>query len=373
MVQQIKKKTEGFPINRKNLWLLSLLAILTFALAACGSSKKTNKSGSEASDIAFKVNSGEYVTITKYDETDEKTYLKLNVTVQNKSKNEIPVNSSNFSLYGSKDDEKIDSVYVNPPDEESFKELSGSISPEKKASGDLFYPVNKEEKYELHYQPRIYDDKGEKHKELVVSVDPSKYKNDSENAKKAVAAYVDQVFLSNDNPDFKSLLTNDVLADSQKFDEELANQLKEGFGEFTPSMRLEKMFIEKYRNALNKKIEPTYKIAYGDSKQAKVNVSFKNFDTSDLYKQSRKVSEQFAKKNQNKYSYKEYKKAQEDALNYTFSRIDQIMNNTSLKDDSREYALILKETDGKWTIQKTDQDMNSEYDDLLKAFVLQTY
>ena len=363
---------EGFVINKKRWTLISLFAVLSLLLAACGSSGSSSDSKQESSDVGFKVNSGEYITITKYDDNEEKTYLKLNVTVHNKSKNEVSLSGADFSLYD-KNDEKIETVYVNPPDEESYEELSGSVSPEKKASGDLAYPINPEEKYELHFQPHIYNDEGEKSKELVVKVDPSKYKNDNENAKRALEAYVDNVFLSKENADFKTLVTNDVLKDSQKFDEELGNQLKEGFGDYTPDLKTEKIFIEKYRKALNQKIKPTYQIEYADTKKAKVIVKFKNFDTSDLYKQSEKVGDQFSKKNQNKYSYDEYDKAEKDALVYIFTRIDQILNNTKLEDDSRDFSLTLKNEDGKWNIQTTDEDMNSAYDDLFKAFVLVMY
>lgn len=361
---------EGFVINKKRWLFFSLFAVLSLLLTACGSSSSGSNSKGEARDVGFKVNSGEYITITKYDDNEEKTYLKLNITVHNKSKNELSVLESDFNLYD-KNDEKIKTVYVDPPDEESYKEFSGSVSPEKKASGDLAYPINPEEKYELHFQPSIYDDEGKKHKELVVKVDPSKYKDDTQNAKKAIAAYIDNVFLSKENPDFKTLVTNDVIKDSQKFDEELGNQVKEGFGDYTPELKTEKAFIEKYRSALNRNIEPTYQIEYADTKNAKVMVKLKNFDSSDLYKQTRKVSEQFAKKNEKKYSYDEYEKAEKDALNYTFSRIDQILNNTKLQNDTRDYSITLKYTDDKWHINTTEEDMNSEYDDLLKAFVLE--
>lgn len=363
---------EGFVINKKRWLFISLFAVLSLLLAACGSSGSGSDSKQEARDVGFKVNSGEYITITKYDDNEEKTYLKLNITVHNKSKNEISLSETDFSLYD-KNNEKIETVYVNPPDEDSYKELTGSVSPEKKASGDLAYPINPEEKYELHFQPHIYDDEGNKHKELVVNVDPSKYKDDTKNVKKAIASYIDNVFLSRENPDFKTLVSNDVIKDSQKFDEELGNQIKEGFRDHTPDLKTEKIFIEKYRKALNQNIKPTYLIEYADTKNAKVMVRFKNFDTSDLFKQSRKVSEQFAKKNQKKYSYDEYDKAEKDALVYTFSRIDQILNNTKLSNSSRDYSITMKNVDGKWMILTTDDDMNSEYDDLLKAFVLEMY
>lgn len=361
---------EGFTINKKRWLFFSLFAVLSLLLTACGSSGSGSDSKKEARDVGFKVNSGEYITITKYDDNEEKTYLKLNITVHNKSKNELSISESDFSLYD-KNDEKIETVYVNPPDEESYKELSGNVSPEKKASGNLAYPINPEEKYELHFQPHIYDDEGDKHKGLVVKVDPSKYKNDTQNAKKAITAYIDNVFLSKENPDFKTLVANDVIKDSQKFDEELGNQVKEGFGDHTPELKTEKAFIEKYRKALNRNIEPTYQIEYADTQNAKVMIKFKNFDPSDLYKQTIKVSEQFAKKNQKKYSYDEYDKAEKDALDYTFSRIDQILNNTKLKNDLRDYSITMKNVDGKWKINTTDEDMNSDYDDLLKAFVLE--
>ncbi|MGX9134850.1 DUF5105 domain-containing protein [Rummeliibacillus sp. JY-2-4R] len=362
---------EVININRK-LYLFICLASFSLLLAACGSGSSGSESKKEARDVGFTVNNGEYLTITKYDDNEEKTYLKLNVTVQNKSKNEISLMDSDFSLYD-QNDEKIEAVYLNPPDEDSYKELSGSVSPEKKASGDLAYPINNEEKYELHYQPDIYSDKGDKHEELVVNVDPSKYKNETTNVKKAIEAYMDNVFLSKENPNFKTLVVNDVIKDSQKFDEELGNQIKEGFGVQTPDLKTEKVFIEKYRKALNQKIEPTYQIEFADSKTAKVMVKFKNFDTSDLYKQTKKVSEQFVKKSQSKYSYDEYDKAKKDALVYTFSRIDQILNNTKLRNDSRDYSITMKNVEGKWKINTTDDDMNSEYNDLLKAFVLEVY
>ncbi|MFJ8261933.1 DUF5105 domain-containing protein [Rummeliibacillus sp. NPDC094406] len=361
---------EGIVINKKRWLLISLFAVLSLLLTACGSSGSGSDSKQEARDVGIKLNSGEYIAVSKYDDNEEKTYLKLNLTVHNKSKNEISISGLDFSLYD-KNNEKIESVYVNPPDEDSYKELSGSVSPEKKASGDLAYPINPEEKYELHFQPHIYDDKGNKQKELVVKVDPSKYKNDTENAKKAIAAYIDNVFLSKENPDFKTVLTNDVIKDSQKFDEELGNQLKEGSEEYKLNLKTEKNFIEKYRIALNRNIKPTYQIEYADAKNAKVMVRFKNFDSSDLYTQTRKVSEQFVKKNEKKYSYNEYDKAKKDALVYTINRIDQILNNTKLSNDSRNYSITMKNVDGKWHIQTTDEDMNSEYDDLLESFVLE--
>ncbi|WP_397537149.1 DUF5105 domain-containing protein [Rummeliibacillus pycnus] len=363
---------EGFVINKKRWLFVSLFAVLSLLLTACGSSGSGSGSDSkqEARDVGIELNSGEYIAISKYDDNEEKTYLKLNITVHNKSKNEISISGLDFSLYD-KNNEKIETVYVNPPDEDSYKELSGSVSPEKKASGNLAYPINPEEKYELHFQPHIYDDKGNKQKELVVKVDPSKYKNDTENAKKAITSYIDNVFLSKENPDFKTLLTNDVIKDSQKFDEELGNQIKEGSGDYAPDLKTEKIFIDKYRKALNRKIKPTYQIEYADAKNAKVMVRLKNFDTSDLFKQTTKVSAQFMKKNQKKYSYNEYDKAKKDALVYTMSRIDQILNNTKLRSDSSNYSITMKNVDGKWHIQTTDEDLNSQYDDLLKAFVLE--
>lgn len=56
------------------------------------------------------------------------------------------------------------------------------------------FPVEKEQKYELHFKPILQSD--EKSKEITLKVDASKYHDDTENIKKLAEQYVSQVFLN---------------------------------------------------------------------------------------------------------------------------------------------------------------------------------
>lgn len=353
--------------------LVSGLVIASLLLNACGSNND-QKQGKESNsdDVSIKVNTGDYVAVTDFGDKNEQTYLKLNLTVHNKYKEKLHLSERDFKLYD-QNDEEIESVDISSVDEDAVKDIYGNISSQKKKTGDVAFPVNSDEKYELHFAPDIYYEDGKEPEDLVVNIDPSKYKNETENAKNALTAYIDNVFLSKENDDVKKILVNDVIKDSQKYDEAIADSLKEAFDDHKPTLKTEKVFIEKFRTGIQKKIEPNYLIEYADSNTAKIKVTFNQLDTSDMYDQAQKVGKQFAKKNEGKYDYNEMDKAEKDVLNYTFSRIDQIILNTDLDSYEKEMSIILTSSDGKWKVNTTEDDMNSQYDDLFDAFVLEYY
>lgn len=98
------------------------------------------------------------------------------------------------------------------------------------------FPVEKEQKYELHFKPILQSD--EKSKEITLKVDASKYHDDTENIKKLAEQYVSQVFLNKTtaaDKENKLKLNNDLGKEHNDFNQQFSARLKKEFTEYVPS------------------------------------------------------------------------------------------------------------------------------------------
>lgn len=340
-------------------------------LGACGNSDKgsVTKPAAEAGSTAVKIKSGSYVLEEGDKAGDGTGYLALEVSVKNISKNSIDLSSQDFSLYD-KDDDKISEKNIYSEDD-SFRSFDGtSLSKGKSVDGYIVFPVEKEQKYELHFKPILQSD--EKSKEITLKVDASKYHDDTENIKKLAEQYVSQVFLNKTtaaDKENKLKLNNDLGKEHNDFNQQFSARLKKEFTEYVPSDAELGKAVESFETANQKKAKINYTIDQLFPNEATVNVlpemiTFDGIDTDSIITQ-------FVNENEGKYD--DYEKASIDAEKYLLQQLPSKFDSATTSQPSdmsgEGYKINLTQKDGKWIVDSSKSDSNYDYQALVSSFM----
>ncbi|MGE9753907.1 DUF4352 domain-containing protein [Bacillus inaquosorum] len=195
---------------QKKTYAIFLILLLMLFTAACSGSKtsaeKKNSETEKSSDIAqVKIKDVSYTLPSQYDKStsDDQLVLKVNVAVKNTGKEPLNVDSMDFTLY------QGDTKMSDTDPEDYNEKLQGStINADKSVEGNLFFVVDKGEKYELNYTPEAYGDK--KPKSVTFKIDGKDKKilataDQLQDSAKALSAYVDVLLFGKDNADFEKI------------------------------------------------------------------------------------------------------------------------------------------------------------------------
>lgn len=341
----------------KKLGLVLLSAVAIISLAACGGTgsakkdggdSKTEKKASKSKIASISIDEGEYVVPKEEEAEDGEGFLALKVTIKNETDKSLDMSSTDIMLYD-EDDSKIEalSLYL---DESKTPLLSyEKISGKKSKTGYIVFPVEKEAKYKLHFEPRIYEVEKES-KPIILDVEASDYKDHSEDAKKVATAFVDEVFLATENKDYNELVANDRDAAVKSFDENFNKAIKKKFYDYKVTdeegLALAKVFRED--NAKVATVEYEVASYFPDAAEVTVNMEGLSFD--EMKDDMETVSKDYYDAHSDQ-DYDERSKASQKAV---LDKLPEIFKNTkpiSIDDYSDGFKVIMKKKDNKWEIQ----------------------
>lgn len=384
----------------KKIFTSLSLVLAASVLVACNSAAKQSADGEAAGndDLEVRVKNGMY--ILPPDEATEGNYLALNLEIKNTGSKKLEISKTDVTLYNS-DDEKTESLDVYDSNDK-FKSLGfESLSEGKTTTGYVVFEVDsKDESYELHYSPFVYNLDKKDTKDMVIKIDPSKYPDDKEKVAELAKDYITSVFLNGeatggstnvsakpDKPEIVSLgssnkeekeekedtkkqsesdwtLANDLEKERSEFTKNFTDKFGREFMNYQPSEAELRTFVEAYikANAKRAKITYTVKEFFPDSATIYVRpetIGLENVKTYDLISK-------FAQEHANEYT--NYGDALKAAEKYILEQMPGQLDSTPLVTDDLSdrngFRLKLTNKKGKWTVDTSDY----EYESLSKAF-----
>ena len=151
----------------KKIFKWTLFAVATLSLVACGTTaQKTNSQQSKtekaaknsASDgqVELSLKGGQYIKPPVLNDSEDGTYLALQLEFKNVAKESINVSDSDITIYD-EDNNKVKLQSGIYDQTEAFQLLkSDQLAQDKKLTGYIVFPVEKGKKYEVQYERKIY-------------------------------------------------------------------------------------------------------------------------------------------------------------------------------------------------------------------------
>lgn len=356
----------------KKLGLVLLSAVAIVSLAACGGTGSSKKGGEDSksetkaakSKIAsISIDEGEYVIPQEEEVEDGEGFLALKVTIKNETDKSLDMSATDIMLYD-EDDSKIESLSLYLDESKTPLLSYEKISGKKSKTGYVVFPVEKKGTYKLHFEPRIYEVEKEP-KPIILDVDASKYKDHSEDAAKAVTAFVDEVFLATENEDYNKLVANDRDEAVKNFDENFNKAIKNKFYDYKVTdeegLALAKVFREDNAKVATVK----YEIASYFPDVAEVTVNMEGLSFKEMKDDMEAVNKEYYDAHRDQ-DYDERSKAAQKA---ELDKLPEIFKNTkpvSIDSYSDGFKVIIKKKEDKWEIQ-TKGSINY-FDNLEQAF-----
>ncbi|MET1249095.1 DUF5105 domain-containing protein [Sporolactobacillus sp. STCC-11] len=339
--------------------LISVLALLLL-ISGCG--KSSNEKGEGKSDIAtITINGGQFITKDGQENSNDSALLALNVSITNHSGESLDLLSDDFSLYDSKN-EKVsvdESIYDSEGD---FKTLStDSLAKDKTVTGYLPFRVAKNKSYELHFQPDVYKE-DKKSDEIIVKINTKPYKDNQQQIKDAMNAYVQTVFFSKNDPNYAKLVANDATKDKaqlkERFIKNMGSELEDQLSD-QQTDQIYDAFISTNRDKGS--VELNVDTALPNS--AVVEVTPKVLFLSDMYDEVEKLKDQFIDDNRGNYS--DYNAAMKGWYAYMAKNMGEVFKNTDTRTADSTYKINLKKEGEKWQVNSEKSTANYDYEDLL--------
>lgn len=365
---------------------LALTTILLLNGCSTKESEQDTKGEAVSNDfVSVEVVGGEYILDEENMATEEEGYLALNIRLENKSKESLDVYENDFSLYDS-DGNQVASKRVYAEENAGLKEFSASsLSGKKSTNGYIVFNIDKGQEYELHYQPAYYTDQT-KAKEIEVKIDTSKFSDDATAVQQLTQRYIEEVFLgkttdTSDTSDSTGQsetqggsmlsLTNDLSAEHDTFNETFTKLIKDDlFSYYEPSATEIEKILESYEKANQENGKVTYTIASLYPKQAIVYVKPELINFYDVDVNS--IDDEFTDANRGKYTSADYDKIYTDAEKYRAQKLPEVLSNTenTSSESGDGYRIILvKTTDGKWSVDSSDSTENYDFSSLKEVFM----
>lgn len=336
--------------------LLSVVAVI--ALAGCNTNKKEKVA-------ELTIEGGEYILPRDESVSDGEGFLALELTLKNTTGKSLDIGMTDIMLYD-ESDSKIEAVNVYPEEGSKVKFFSyEKLSGNKSKTGYVVFPVNKDEKYKLHFEPVIFDVEKEA-EPVIVDVDASAYKDHSKEILKAAAAFVDEVFLAKENKSYEKLVVNNKEEAIINFDSNFAKKLKDEFYDYKPTDAEANIIAKTLREVNGKKGQVDYELFYFSPDMATVLLNVKALTFKEMGSAITDVQDQFSDQ-AGEMSFEEEMKLAEKAA---VDKLPEIIKNTEpVEIDSygEGFSMILKKDDkGKWEVQT--KGTNARYDSLEQPF-----
>ena len=171
----------------KKIFKWTLFAVATLSLVACGTTaQKTNsqqaktekaaKSSASDGQVEVSLKGGQYIKPPVLNDSEDGTYLALQLEFKNVAKESINVSDSDITIYDA-DNNKVKLQSGIYDQTEAFQLLkSDQLAKDKKLTGYIVFPVEKGKKYEVQYERKTYSS-DKKSKPLKFAVDSSQYED----------------------------------------------------------------------------------------------------------------------------------------------------------------------------------------------------
>ncbi|MTT31400.1 DUF5105 domain-containing protein [Terrilactibacillus sp. BCM23-1] len=346
-------------------WLSLVGLLLVLLVSGCGQKSETSKEGEATSDIAkVSIKNGTYITSDGKENTDEDALLALNVSVTNDSKDTLYVDQADFALYDSNNEKVSDENVYDETD--NFKRLDAADLPKgKSTTGFIVFRVAKDQKYELHFKPKMV----EKTKDIVLKVNAKDYKDNQEEIKDALNAYIQTVFFDKENPKYKSLVSNNASQDKKQVESVFKDIATNEFGDMSQE-ELKHVYHEfKSANANKGSVELKIDSAFPENATVKVTPKVLLFDNMD--EEIKKLGKQFVDDNKGKYS--STYEAQKAFVEYAIKHAGDVFDNTTPESTGDDYSINLKKEGDKWKIDTVKSSDNYDYEYFMKAMSGSSY
>ncbi|WP_421016816.1 DUF5105 domain-containing protein [Furfurilactobacillus cerevisiae] len=207
--------------------LLIVPAVLLAALLTACSTKSGQSSPSHGDEVT--IQSGTYVRPSDVSApTKGHAYLALKLKVKNNGKAQTLMGDEDFALRDSKKNKVKPTMVTSSGDGDSFE----TISTEKlhhgaTTTGYIVFNVDKSKKYTLELTPTT--DSGKEESTTKLAMSPKKYKDKTAEPKKALQAYISEVFLNKKNLDYDKLVANNAKTDKQQYQSATRKYLEDAF------------------------------------------------------------------------------------------------------------------------------------------------
>ena len=190
----------------KKIFKWTLFAVATLSLAACGTTaQKTNsqqaktekaaKSSASDGQVEVSLKGGQCIKPPVLNDSEDGTYLALQLEFKNVVKESINVSDSDITIYDA-DNNKVKLQSGIYDQSEAFQLLkSDQLAKDKKLTGYIVFPVEKGKKYEVQYERKTYSS-DKKSKPLKFAVDSSQYEDKVEASTILADEYINQVYFS---------------------------------------------------------------------------------------------------------------------------------------------------------------------------------
>ncbi len=138
---------------------------------------------------------GQYIKPPVLNDSEDGTYLALQLEFKNVAKESINVSDSDITIYDA-DNNKVKLQSGIYDQSEAFQLLkSDQFAQDKKLTGYIVFPVEKGKKYEVQCERKIYSS-DKKSKPLKFAVDSSQYEDKVEASTILADEYINQVYFS---------------------------------------------------------------------------------------------------------------------------------------------------------------------------------
>ena len=190
----------------KKIFKWTLFAVATLSLVACGTTaQKTNsqqaktekaaKSSASDGQVEVSLKGGQYIKPPVLNDSEDGTYLALQLEFKNVAKESINVSDSDITIYD-EDNNKVKLQSGIYDQSEAFQLLkSDQLAQDKKLTGYIVFPVEKGKKYEVQYERKTYSS-DKKSKPLKFAVGSSQYEDKVEASTILADEYINQVYFS---------------------------------------------------------------------------------------------------------------------------------------------------------------------------------
>lgn len=364
-------------------WMKWLAVVgLVVLLGACGdsggsgggsSSSSSEKSVAKSDEASIKVSDGQYILPNGETVDEGEGFLALSVTIKNESKDPLRVSGDDISLYDEEDNKiSLEHVYST---KSKFKELEyTNVSGGKTLSGYVVFKVDKDAKYTLTYQPAFADYSEDELEEVEMKIDPSDYKDESEEIAKLVNGYVDSVFLEKDDESKSKLkLANDLDAENQTYHEYFSKVIGKslsGISKHKPTEDEANKVIDATVGANKDKAEVSCTVAELLPDRAVIHVSVKTILFADI--ETNDVVSTFSKDKMAASTNYDYDAIRIEAEQHMLSELPTLIQATAVRAPDQMsgegYEIVMTFKDDEWTIDSSISSDNYQYEYLQRAF-----
>lgn len=355
---------------KKIKFVIGILAVL-FLLCACSNEPTQNKEDEGNAILSVKIKEGNYILPEDEEVPDDEKegYLALTVEVKNKSDKSLYLAQTDIALYDEEGNKvSVTDVYT---DNKAFKVLSyDKISANKSITGNVTFLVDKDKTYELHFEPEYYDGADDGGIDpIILTVDASKYKDETNEPLKAAEAFIDEVFLNSENEDYDELISNDKAETQETFTEGFKETIKKLFNYYDYKPTDEELIeiAEAFISANSKVAELNYHLGESYPNTTTVLITGKLINFGEIKDKMEDSIDEYMDSHQDVSATERRKQAQQNMIqNDLISFINEQKATESDEYSSDGYGLLMTKKDDKWEVDTSSSNRHYEY--LLEAF-----